>query len=177
MERSSEIRHEYYDGELFALAGASRSHNRIASNLVVALSSRLRGRDCDVYSNDLRVMVEATGLFTYPDVVVTCGGESFRDDERDTLTNPLVLVEILSPSTEAYDRGKKFEHYQRIPSLREFLLVRQDHARVEVFRRTAPDEWTYRVFEPSSRDAEDEAEVPIASLSVSLPFAEIYRRV
>lgn len=173
MERASEIRHEYFDGEVFALAGASRSHNRIASNLVVALSRRLTGRDCDVYSNDLRVLVKATGLFTYPDVVVTCGGENFVDDERDTLTNPLMLIEILSPSTEAYDRGKKFEHYQRIPSLREFVLVSQTQRRVEVFRRIAAEEWSYRVYEPGA----DAGGVMLEALDAVIDFDEIYSRV
>ena len=176
MERASETRHEFFDGEIFALAGVSRSHNRTASNLVVALSNRLAGRDCDVYSNDLRVLVEATGLFTYPDVVVTCGGEVFADGERDTLTNPLVLIEILSPSTEAYDRGKKFEHYQRIPSIREFVLVSQDQKRVEIFRRLNAGEWSYRVFEPGTTD-DDDGEIPLAAIDATIRFDEIYRRV
>ena len=108
--------------------------------------------------------------------MVTCGGEVFADGERDTLTNPLVLIEILSPSTEAYDRGKKFEHYQRIPSLREFVLVSQDQKRVEIFRRLNAGEWSYRVFEPGTTD-DDDGEIPLAAIDATIRFDEIYRRV
>ena len=125
----------------------------------------------------MRVLVEATGLFSYPDVVVTCGGESFADDVRDTLTNPLLLIEILSPSTEAFDRGKKFEHFQRIPSLREFVLVSQDRQRVEVFRRLEANEWSYRIFEPAGDPADETAEIPLQAIGVTIRFAEIYARV
>lgn len=172
LERESETRHEYLDGEIFALAGASRPHNRIASNLVVALSNRLAGRECDVYSSDLRVQVEATGLFTYPDVVVTCGEERFADEHLDTLLNPLLIVEILSASTEAYDRGKKFEHYQQIGSLREFVLVSQDERRVERFLRQ-DGSWRYEMFGSGTVRG---AEMELESLGISLPFSEIYRR-
>ena len=105
IERRAESRSEFYNGEMFALAGASRRHNMEVTNLVIALGTQLRYRPCNVYSNDMRVRVTNTGLFTYPDVVVTCGEEEFADDEQDTLLNPLVIFEVLSDSTEAYDRG------------------------------------------------------------------------
>jgi Uma2 family endonuclease len=131
IERLAEFRSEFYNGEMFALAGASRRHNRIVTNLVIALGTQLRYRPCNVYSNDMRVRVANTGLFTYPDVVVTCGEEEFADDEQDTLLNPLVIFEVLSDSTEAYDRGKTFEHYQSIESLSTYVLVAQDAPRIE----------------------------------------------
>src|SRR5215207_6350571 len=122
IERQAEFRSEYVAGEMFAMAGASRRHNRTVTNLVVALDNQLRARPCNVYSNDMRVKVQSTGLFTYPDVVVTCGEERFADGEMDVLLNPVVIVEVLSDSTEAYDRGKKFESYQSIESLKEYVL-------------------------------------------------------
>ena len=110
-ERQAEFRSEYFAGEMFAMTGATRQHNRIVTNLVARLDEQLREGPCNVYANDLRVKVESTGLYTYPDVIVTCGQEKFADDVFDILLNPLVIIEVLSDSTEAYDRGKKFEHY------------------------------------------------------------------
>ncbi|HKQ53986.1 MAG TPA: Uma2 family endonuclease, partial [Pyrinomonadaceae bacterium] len=134
---------------MFALAGASRRHNRIVTNLVVALDGRLAARPCNVYSNDMRVKVQSTGLYTYPDVVVTCGEEIFASGENDVLLNPVVIAEVLSDSTEAYDRGKKFESYQGIESLKEYLLVSQNSRRVEQFVRQGGKNWIYsEVHEP-----------------------------
>jgi Uma2 family endonuclease len=135
IERRAESRSEFYNGEMFALAAASRRHNMEVTNLVIALGTQLRYRPCNVYSNDMRVRVANTGLFTYPDVVVTCGEEEFADDEQDTLLNPLVNFEVLSDSTEAYDRGKTFEHYQSIESLSTYVLVAQDAPRIERYVR------------------------------------------
>src|SRR5215471_4535044 len=130
-ERRSQSRSEYNKGEVVAFAGASRRHNRIVTNLVTALDTQLRGEPCNVYSSDMRVKISAAGIYAYPDVVVTCGTELFEDEIKDTLLNPLVLVEVLSESTEAYDRGTKLEHYRSIDSLGEYLLVTQDRPRVE----------------------------------------------
>jgi Uma2 family endonuclease len=134
-ERRAGSRSEFYNGEMFAMAGASRRHNRIVTNLVAAFDNRLRELPCNVYSNDMRVKTPNTGLFTYPDLVVTCGEEVFVDDEQDTLLNPLVIFEVLSDSTEAYDWGKKFENYQGIESLSTYVLVAQDARRVERYVR------------------------------------------
>jgi Uma2 family endonuclease len=134
-ERRSATRHEYRDGYLFEKAGANRAHNLIAGSLSSDLGSQLRDRPCEVYISDMRVYVEPTGLYTYPDVVVVCDAPRFQDGELDTLLNPTVLVEVLSPSTEAYDRGKKFGHYRRLPSAREYVLVAQDRVLVERFTR------------------------------------------
>lgn len=135
IERRAEFRSEFHEGEMFAMAGASRRHNRIVTNLVTTLDNQLRERPCNVYSSDMRVKIPDTGLFTYPDLVVTCGEEAFADSEQDTLLNPLVIFEVLSDSTEAYDRGKKFEHYQSIGSLATYVLVAQDARRVEQYVR------------------------------------------
>jgi Uma2 family endonuclease len=144
IERRAEFRSEFHRGEMFAMAGASRRHNMVVTNLVITLGTQLRDRPCNVYSNDMRVRVANTGLFTYPDVVATCGEEEFADDEQDTLINPLVIFEVLSDSTEAYDRGKKFEHYQNIGSLSTYVLVTQDAPRIERYvRQDGGRAWVY----------------------------------
>ena len=107
------------------MAGASRTHNLITLNLASELQVRLQGRACETYASDMRVKVAPTGLYTYPDVIVVCGERRFEDEHEDTLLSPQVIIEVLSPSTEAYDRGKKFEHYRQIPSLREYLLTKK----------------------------------------------------
>jgi Uma2 family endonuclease len=171
IERQAEFRSEYFAGEVFAMAGASRRHNRIVTNLVAALDSQLKARPCNVYSNDMRVKVQDTGLFTYPDVVLTCGEERFEDGENDILLNPLVIVEVLSDSTEAYDRGKKFENYQSIESLKEYLLVSQNSQRVEQFVRHSGRNWIYS-------EAHEPGEIiMIQSIECELKLEDIYLKV
>jgi Uma2 family endonuclease len=140
LERKSPVKHEYYGGEMFAMAGASRVHNLIAGNLHAEIRAQIRGRPCEAYVSDIRVLVSPTWLYTYPDVVAVCGERQFEDSEVDTLLNPNLIVEVLSPSTEAYDRGKKFAHYRRLESLREYVMVAQDQVRVERYTRQG-DEW------------------------------------
>lgn len=142
------------------------------TNLVTALDNQLRERPCNVYSNDMRVKVPNTGLFTYPDVVVTCGDESFVDDEQDTLLNPLVIIEVLSASTEACDRGKKFEHYQNIDSLSTYVLVAQDAPRIERYvRHDGGRTWIYT-------DAhEGDAMFKIEVIGCDLKLEELYAKV
>jgi len=122
-ERQAETKSEYLKGEVFAMSGASRQHNLIVWNLSGALYSQLRGRGCEAYVGDVRVHIPATGLYTYPDIAVVCGEPRFEDGELDTLLNPTLLIEVLSPSTEGYDRGKKAAHYRTLDSLREYVLV------------------------------------------------------
>ena len=171
VERLAGFRSEYLAGEVFAMVGASRRHNRIVTNLVVALDNQLRARPCNVYSNDMRVKVQSTGLFTYPDVVVTCGEEKFADGEHDTLLNPLVVIEVLSDSTEAYDRGKKFENYQSIESLKEYLLVSQTSQRVEQYIRQIGRNWMY------SEAHEFGDTIAIQSIECELNLEDIYLKV
>ena len=170
-ERDAETKHEFFAGEIFAMAGASPMHNLIASNLVRELSARLKERPCRVFGSDQRVKVDVTGLYTYPDVTVVCGEMEFDDDQKDSLLNPRVIIEVLSEATESYDRGKKFEHYRRLPSLQEYLLVAQDKMHVERYRRRGDHEWL--LWETDDRDGV----VSLASIEIDLPMAEIYDKV
>lgn len=170
-ERQAEFRSEYFAGEMFAMAGASRQHNRIVTNLVAALDSQTRARPCNVYSNDMRVKARSTGLYTYPDVVITCGEERFADEENDVLLNPLVIIEVLSDSTEADDRGKKFENYQSIASLTEYLLVSQISQRVEQFVRQNSRNWIYS----ETHEAGDA--IKLQSIECELKLEDIYLKV
>lgn len=134
-ERASETKHEYFRGEVFAMAGASREHNSIAGSIYRHLYDQVRKSGCELFASDMRLKVLATGLFTYPDLSVYCGDLAFTGDKPDTVTNPTIIIEVLSPSTELHDRNTKFLHYQKIPSLQEYVLVSQDKARIESFRR------------------------------------------
>lgn len=141
-ERQSQGRSEYHHGEIFAMAGASRRHNRIVTNLTSALNVQLQSRPCNNYSSDMRVRIGHAERYVYPDIVATCGREHFEDDQQDVLLNPLLIIEVLSPPTEAYDRGDKFRYYQTIPSLREYVLVSQDHRGFEVYRKQPHGGWS-----------------------------------
>ena len=170
-ERKAEFKSEFYRGEMFAMSRASREHILIAGNVTGELRNQFKGRCCEVYSNDMRVRVSATGLYTYPDVVIVCGEPEFLDAEVDTLLNPTVLIEVLSPSTESYDRGAKAEQYRRIPSLREHVLITQDRPHVDVLIRQEDGSWLLR------ETNELDQVVTLPSVSVSLPMCEIYDRI
>ena len=141
LERKAERKSQYLNGEILAMAGASREHNLIVGNLVREIGNQLRGGPCEVYPSDMRVRVRETGLYTYPDVSVVCGAPEIEDAHGDTLLNPTLLIEVLSSSTGNDDRGWKSEHYRRIPSLQEYLLVPQDEPRVQRYRRRGEREW------------------------------------
>jgi Uma2 family endonuclease len=170
-ERRAETKSEYLRGEVFAMSGASRKHNLIATNVAGELRQRLRERPCEVYQGDMRVRVSPTGLYTYPDVTVVCGEPEFEDAEVDTLLNPKVLVEVLSPTTADYDRGGKFTHYRRLRSLHEYVLISQDRPLVEHYVRQGQDEWL--LTEQSSLP--DTLVLP--SIQCQLPLSEIYLKV
>jgi Uma2 family endonuclease len=144
-ERQSELRHEYLDGEVFAMTGASWTHGLISGNIFGELRSQLKRGPCKAIQESLRVRTP-TGLFTYPDVVVVCGQPRFDDSERDTLLNPKLIVEVLSPTTEAYDRNTKAAHYWSIPSLSDYLLVAQSLIRIEQWSKDGEEEWRKRDF-------------------------------
>jgi Uma2 family endonuclease len=169
-ERKSPIKHEYYDGSIFAMAGTSREHNLISGNTYAEIRAQFRNRPCEVYVSDIRVLVSRTGFYTYPDVVAVCGERRFEDSEVDTLLNPNVIIEVLSESTEAYDRGKKFGHYRRLESLREYVLVAQDEVRVERYSRRG-DEWV--LTELSSLDDT----LRLESIGCAVALREIYAKV
>ncbi len=170
LERKATQKSEYVNGQVFAMSGASRAHNLIAGNVYREISSQLKGRPCEAYVSDMRVKVSTTGLYSYPDVVAVCGEIRFDDEQKDTLLNPTVLVEILSSSTEAYDRGEKFAHYRRLESLQEYVLVGQDKVRVEHFVRQG-DQWV--LTEASNLDDT----VHLASIGCRLALREIYDKV
>ena len=167
-ERASETKHEYYNGDLFAMAGTSYAHGLIVGRLTIELGIQLRSRDCGVVPNDLRVRVSPSGLYTYPDLVVVCGQPQFADDQKDTLLNPTVLIEVLSPSTEAHDRGLKFAQYRKLESLKEYVLVSQQEARVEVFSRRAAGQWLMTDFIGA------ETECRLESVACTFPLSAIY---
>lgn len=171
IEREADFKSEYYRGEMFAMAGASRVHILIVSNAVRTLGNQLLNRDCHVYSNDMRVKVNKLKKYTYPDIVITCGKETFEDDQADTLVNPVLIIEVLSESTEAYDRGKKFEHYQYLESLSEYLLISQDSYRVEQYVRQNDRTWTYHEF----HDLDDV--VKLATIGCELAFKDVYLKI
>jgi Uma2 family endonuclease len=148
VEEMSAVKHEYLDGEIYAMAGGTPEHAALCAALIVIVGSRLRGGPCRVYTSDLRVRVSATGLATYPDATVICG-ELVRDPSSPThATNPSVLFEVLSPGTEHYDRGEKREHYQQIASLQAYVVVAQDRRHVELWQRRDDRLWSHRVLGP-----------------------------
>ncbi len=170
-ERRAETKSEYLRGEVFAMSGASRKHNLVAMNVAGELRQQLRDRDCEVYPSDMRVKISPTGLYTYPDVTVVCGEPEFEDAEVDTLLNPKVVVEVLSPSTADYDRGRKFTHYRRLASLREYVLISQDRPLVEHYVRQGRDQWLL------TENSSLEETVVLPSIECQLSLAEIYLKV
>lgn len=170
LERQAEIKSEYCDGEMFAMAGASRAHNLIAGNLFRAIGNHLEGRPCEVYMSDMRVCVRRTGLYTYPDVVVVCGQPEFQDAHVDTLLNPTAIIEVLSSSTEVYDRGRESTHYRQVASLKEYVLIAQDEMEIVHFVRTS-NHW-----EVQDVQGPDEI-LRLTSIGCDIPLRAIYARV
>lgn len=171
IERDVSMKHEFYRGEMFAMGGASREHNLITGNAGASLHAQLADRPCEAYQNDMRVKVAASGLYAYPDVVVTCEKPRFEDDKFDTLLNPQSIIEVLSDSTEKYDRGKKFELYRQIESLREYVLVSQDRAHIEVFARD--DDGPWRLSEATGL----EATIELPAIGCRLSLTDVYAKV
>jgi Uma2 family endonuclease len=178
IERESEFRNEYYNGRMYpmgdapsAMAGGTYRHSKLTHSLSRRLGNALEGRPCEVSGSDIRVCTSPDGFYTYPDIVVVCGEPKFADGRSDTLLNPALIVEVLSHSTEGYDRGFKFAQYRRIESLEEYALVSQTEPRVEVFRRQPGGHWLLSEFVGL------EAAAHFDSLSASVPLAEIYDKV
>lgn len=170
LERAAGERHELIDGEIFAMSGGSREHSLIALNIGSELRAALRPKPCEVFTSDLRIRIEATNRYTYADVTVGCGPPLFLDEKRDTLLNPIAVFEVLSDSTESYDRGDKFASYRTIPSLQEYVLVSQKQELVEHFHRQPDGSWLLRV----SGAGES---VALPSLACELAVDEIYFKV
>ena len=167
LEEGSSTKREYLRGVVHAMAGGTPEHGALAVAFASLLASALRGRPCRLFSSDVRICVDETDLFTYPDFSVVCGTLITSAVDRNAITNPIVVVEILSPNTEAYDRGAKMDHYRRLASLREYVLVNHDRAQVEVFRRNEAGRFEQFVFGVGEA-------VDLASLGVSVDVATLY---
>lgn len=169
MERAADYKSEYYRGEIFAMAGAGFNHNRITENLSGQFFVRLGGKSCKGYSSDLRIHIPANSLYTYPDFLVICDKNEFLDDKKDTILNPSVIIEVLSPSTSGYDRGEKFHLYRSIPSLKEFAIVDSLSIGAEVWRKDEEGIWYL------ASDAYDiTGSVTFGSVDITLKMTEIY---
>jgi len=166
-----EVRHEFIRGEVFAMVGTTANHSLIVANIIGDLRTQMKGRPCLVFSTDLRVRIEAADACTYPDLMALCGKTQLHDDRRDVLLNPSLIVEVLSPSTEAYDRGEKFAIYRRLPSLLEYLLVSQDKVSAELYVRQPDEHWLL------SEYSESDSEIRLESIECRLPLAEVYDKV
>ncbi len=171
LDRRAEFKSEYLNGEMFALAGASRQHNELKENLIGEIFGQLKGGRCRSYSSDQRVKVRKTGLYTYPDFLIVCGEPEFDPEDEDTLINPQVIFEILSDSTESYDRGGKFRHYRNIESMKEYVLVSQWEMMIERYVRETSGKWSLTIFEGPA------AEFALESVPVRVAMSEIYRNV
>lgn len=171
LERDTPHKSEYFQGQIFAMSGVSRNQSLITTNAVISLGLQLRQRPGEVHAADMRVKVSATGLYTNPDIAVVCETPQFEDAAVDTLLNPTVVIEVLSPSTESYDRGRKFEHYRAIPSLMEYVLIAQDKRLVEHFARQPDNRWLFSAFDR----AEDTLALRAAGCTLAL--ADLYDKV
>ncbi|MDI1479993.1 Uma2 family endonuclease [Polyangium sp. y55x31] len=167
-EEKAETKHEYRNGEIVAMAGGTLEHASIAGNLAFLLGNQLQDRRCVVFSSDARVRVLATGLATYPDLSVVCGKLERDPQHKNTMANPVVLVEVLSPSTEHYDRGEKFDNYKQIPSLREYVLVASEERKIEVVRREVDGSW-------SRHETVERGLAELTSIGCKLDLDEVYR--
>ena len=170
-ERQASFKSEFYQGEIFAMEGGSPNHSLIAANFVREAGNALKDKPCAVFNSDLRVQVQSTGLYTYPDATIVCGELEFDDEQRDTVINPTVIIEVLSDSTEKYDRGKKSNHYRQIASLKELVLISQDRPNIERFTRQPNGDWMFH------EERELSADFELKSIGISIAISELYRNV
>jgi Uma2 family endonuclease len=170
-ERESDQKHEYLDMQIYDLAGASTNHNLIVGSAYAHLYNQLRKRPCFVYPSDMRLKVSKTRLYTYPDISIVCGTPQFDDEQKDTILNPIVLIEVLSPSTESYDRGKKFRHYRTLESLQEYVLIAQDSIQIEHYSRQADEQWLLNDI------SQPDASLDLRSIGCTLLAADMYEKV
>lgn len=171
LERKAEYKSEYYDGEIFAMLGANEKHNLIAGNIFASLHAQFRNRPCRAYTSDMRVKVRPGNMYSYPDVIAVCGQPQFDDEYKDHLVNPTVIVEVLSSSTEAYDRGDKALRYRQLASIQEYLLVSQEEPHVEHYVRQPDNQWLL------TETSDLGVTVQLASIDCTLTLAEIYDKV
>jgi len=171
MDRSAQLRSEYYDGEMFPMTAVSLAHDRIFRNILRSLDAQLRGRSCEPAGSNLRVKCGPSGPYFYPDIVVFCGAPMLEDSHEDTLLDATAIIEILSPSTERYDRSFKFEHYRTLPSLEHYLLIAQNEVKIEHRRRLPDSSWTAVV------SSDQQAVVELSAIGCGLPIKSIYENV
>lgn len=170
LEEYSNVRHEFLDGVIYAMAGGTPEHAALAARIIRKLGAKLEGSSCEVFTSDLRVRVAATGLATYPDVAVVCGGLQTDPEDPSTVLNPILLVEMLSDSTVEYDRGEKLDHYRKVDSLREVLLVSHRTPAIELWRRDEAGVW-------SSETAGEGERVMLHSVGCELSIDDLYRNL
>jgi Uma2 family endonuclease len=171
MERKAQYKSEYFDGEIFLMAGASEAHNQITTNILTEINLQFKKRPCKVYNNNMRVKVNLAGLYTYPDVVAVCDKPRFDDEQKDTLLNPIVIIEVLSDSTADYDRGTKFELYRKLESLVEYVLVAQDKCHIEHHVRQANNQWLL------SETSDLQETIELSSIQCHLALSEVYDKI
>lgn len=169
LEREADYKSEYYQGEIFAMAGAGRNHNRIVENLSIEIGTFLKKKPCRTYSSDQRIHIPANGLYTYPDLLIVCGKDQLLDEKKDTILNPKVIVEVLSESTEAYDRGEKFHFYRSIPTLDEYMLIDSRRIAAEVFQKNQQGQWLL-----ASEAYSPGGSIELASIGLTLSLRDIY---
>ncbi len=171
-ERASETKHEYLDGEIYLMAGGSPKHNQICFNAIVSVGAQIKGTSCVGYTSDQKIRTDPQDLFSYPDLTVVCGEPVFHDDHQDVILNPTIIIEVLSPRTEVYDRNTKLERYQNIPALTDYILISQNRPCVEHYaRRKGRRKWTFTM------ETDLSAEIEIASINARLKLADVYERV
>ncbi len=171
LEEQALDKHEYAAGEIFAMAGGSANHNLIASNVNALLNFGLENEPCQVFTSDMKVLVKSSGLYTYPDVLVVCSDLEFAEGREDTLTNPLVIVEVLSKSTRDYDRGTKFDLYRELPSLEDYVVIDQERVFVEYHHKLADGRWVLTIFNQL------QTTLHLQSLDFEMPLGRIYHKV
>ena len=171
LERNAEFKSEYLEGQIFAMSGGSPEHSAITVNITRELSLQLKGRPCQAFSNDLKVRTSYTGLYAYPNLTVVCSEPIYHDEKRDIITNPVVIIEVLSPSTEAFDRGRKFAHYQNILSLLDYILIAQDQTWIDHYARQPNNRWLLTPVVGL------ESSLWIPSIECDLRLAEVYDRI
>lgn len=171
LERSAKTKSEYFNGEMFAMAGVTRNHQVICDNILVSIKSQLKSKPCIAFGSDLRIKTNKSGLYTYPDISALCGEEKFDDAQKDTLINPQLIIEVLSETTEAYDRGKKFALYRQIESLKEYVLVSQSNKKIEKFEKNETGFWTL------SETNSDTDLLYLSAIGCELSVEEVYARI
>jgi len=171
MEAAADYKSEYYQGEIFAMSGGTRKHSLVCVNLIRRISEGIDNRDCQCFESNMKLEIAEADAYVYPDVMVVCGDAEAAENTTDAITNPVLIIEVLSPSTESFDRGLKFEYYKTVPSLKEYVLVSQNKPKIEVFFRQNENLWTYTVVEGLDNN------VVLQSLGYEMALKKIYHKV